>query len=213
MGLKLNGSSSGSVELNAPADTTSGADVVLTLPVNDGDANQFLQTNGSGTLTWATETTTNLTRGTAVATTSGSEIDFTSLPTGIRKLTVVLDEVGGDSIANIRLQLSTGSTFLTTGYVSSSARIQNGSTSTVASSTNSFVLLNNDNAAREWFGAFTVFNVTGNIWVCAGSANEDSAVRSCVAGGRVDLGGTLDGIRLTLTDSFDTGQVNIYYEV
>ena len=45
MGLKLNGSSSGSVELNAPADTTSGADVVLTLPVNDGDANEFLQTD------------------------------------------------------------------------------------------------------------------------------------------------------------------------
>ena len=48
MTLKLNGSSSGSVSIDAPASTTGGADVTLTLPVNDGDANQVLQTNGSG---------------------------------------------------------------------------------------------------------------------------------------------------------------------
>ncbi len=124
-----------------------------------------------------------------------------------------MDEVGADSVANIRLQLSTGSTFLTTGYVSSSARIQHTSTSTIVGSTDSFALVNNDNAAREWFGAFTLFNITGNVWVLAGSANEDSNVRSCVAGGRVDLGGTLDGIRLLVADSFDTGQVNIFWEL
>lgn len=33
-----------------------GADVTLTLPTTDGDASQFLQTNGSGVLTWATGT-------------------------------------------------------------------------------------------------------------------------------------------------------------
>ena len=54
MTLKLNGSSSGSVSIDAPASTTGGADVALTLPVNDGDANQVLQSNGSGTLSWAT---------------------------------------------------------------------------------------------------------------------------------------------------------------
>ena len=54
MTLKLNGSSSGSVSIDAPASTTGGADVTLTLPVNDGDANQVLQTNGSGVLTWVT---------------------------------------------------------------------------------------------------------------------------------------------------------------
>ena len=54
MTLKLNGSSSGSVSIDAPASTTGGADVALTLPVDDGDANQVLQTNGSGALSFAT---------------------------------------------------------------------------------------------------------------------------------------------------------------
>ena len=35
MTLKLNGSSSGSVSIDAHADTTGGADVTLTLPVDD----------------------------------------------------------------------------------------------------------------------------------------------------------------------------------
>ena len=53
MTLNLNGSSSGSVSIDAPASTTGGADVTLTLPVDDGTANQFLQTNGSGVLSFA----------------------------------------------------------------------------------------------------------------------------------------------------------------
>ena len=55
MTLKLKGSSDGSVSLSAPADTSpSGTDVTLTLPTSDGDANQILETNGSGALSWTT---------------------------------------------------------------------------------------------------------------------------------------------------------------
>lgn len=54
MSIKLKGSSDGSVSLTAPADTSpSGSDITLTLPTTDGDSNQLLQTNGSGTLSWA----------------------------------------------------------------------------------------------------------------------------------------------------------------
>lgn len=53
MSIKLKGSSDGSVSLTAPADTSpSGTDITLTLPTTDGDADQVLQTNGSGTLSW-----------------------------------------------------------------------------------------------------------------------------------------------------------------
>ena len=51
MTLKLNGSSSGSVSLDAPA---SGGDPVYKLPGADGTAGQVLQTDGSGNLSWVT---------------------------------------------------------------------------------------------------------------------------------------------------------------
>jgi len=57
MTLKLNGSSSGSVSIDAPASTTGGADVALTLPVADGSANQYMKTDGSGNLGWVTPPT------------------------------------------------------------------------------------------------------------------------------------------------------------
>ena len=59
--VKLNttGGSGGSVALKGPASTTSNADVELTLPVDDGTANQYLKTDGSGALSWSTVSTTD----------------------------------------------------------------------------------------------------------------------------------------------------------
>tara|TARA_R100000781_G_scaffold25561_2_gene18804 strand:- start:60 stop:674 length:615 start_codon:yes stop_codon:yes gene_type:complete len=55
MTIKLVGSSSGSVALDAPASTTSGANIEFKLPVADGSANQLLKTDGSGNLGWAAD--------------------------------------------------------------------------------------------------------------------------------------------------------------
>ena len=49
MTLKLGGSSSGFTELKAPAAAGSNT---LVLPADNGSANEYLQTNGSGTLSW-----------------------------------------------------------------------------------------------------------------------------------------------------------------
>jgi len=49
MALRLNGSTSGYVEIDAPA--TAGSNT-LTLPTGNGTSGQALQTNGSGALSW-----------------------------------------------------------------------------------------------------------------------------------------------------------------
>jgi len=54
MTLKLNGSSSGSVAIDAPASTTGGADITFKFPVADGSSGQALTTNASGQLAFAT---------------------------------------------------------------------------------------------------------------------------------------------------------------
>ena len=47
-------SGGGTVSFKGPATTTSNAAVQLTLPVDDGAANQYLKTDGSGAMSWAT---------------------------------------------------------------------------------------------------------------------------------------------------------------
>ena len=52
MTIKLVGSSSGSVALDAPATTSGGANIEFKLPVADGSANQVIKTDGSGNLSF-----------------------------------------------------------------------------------------------------------------------------------------------------------------
>ena len=55
--LKIKADSGGGTDsLKGPATTTSNAAVQLTLPVDDGTANQYLKTDGSGALSWSTVT-------------------------------------------------------------------------------------------------------------------------------------------------------------
>jgi len=57
MALRLNGQTSGYVELDAPATAASNT---LTLPNGNGSSGQYLQTDGSGVLSWQTITTGNV---------------------------------------------------------------------------------------------------------------------------------------------------------
>jgi len=52
MTIKLNGSTAGSVALDAPASTTGNADINFKLPVADGTAGQVIKTDGSGNLSF-----------------------------------------------------------------------------------------------------------------------------------------------------------------
>lgn len=74
MTIKLNGSTAGSVAIDAPASTTSGANIEFKLPVADGSANQVMQTNGSGQLSFATPSYKNF--GTTTISSDSSEIDI-----------------------------------------------------------------------------------------------------------------------------------------
>lgn len=77
MTLKLNGSTAGSVSIDAPADTSpTGTDVTLTLPTSAGSSGQYLQTDGSGGLSWAGVTTGKILQ--VVQTTDTGRRDSTS---------------------------------------------------------------------------------------------------------------------------------------
>lgn len=82
MTLKLNGSTGGSVSIDAPAATTGNADITFSLPVADGSNGQVLQTNGSGQLSFASASSDNITEGNTsvevVDTGSNGEVRFTT---------------------------------------------------------------------------------------------------------------------------------------
>jgi hypothetical protein len=153
-----------------------------------------------------------ITRATAVASTSGTSIDFTSIPSWVRRITVMFQGVSLSATANILVQLGTGGTptYTTSGYLSLSAGID--TTSATTSATTGFNI-KTDAAGQIFSGIMTIINITGNSWV-ASHAGKKSTTTVTTGGGDVTLGAVLTAVRITSTstDTFDAGSVNLLYE-
>ena len=148
---------------------------------------------------------------TAVASTSGTSIDFTAIPSWVKRITVMLSNISTNGGNGLQIQLGTGSTtYTTTGY--------NGSCGAAGAFTpfsSAFVITNTVVAARNYFGQLILSNLTSNNWIESsniGSTNDNTVWNS---GGGITLGAVLTAIRITTIngiDTFDAGSINILYE-
>jgi len=157
----------------------------------------------------------NIVRGTAVNSTSGTSIDFTSIPSWVKRITVMLNGVSVSGSSVIQLQIGSGS-ITTTGYLSY-CNSSGGTNSAAGFSSTTGFATGGANAANLLYGTFTVFAYSGNIYAATylGGVNFSATYFGSSGGGNVTLGGTLDRVRLTTvngTDTFDAGSVNIFYE-
>lgn len=177
-------------------------------------ANQTVTGNLSvtGTLSASGGVSGSLTRATAQASTSGTSIDFTSIPSGVKRITVMFSGVSTNGSSNLLIQIGSGSV-TTSGYVSSSATVVNASGSSGGTSTAGFIA-QLGSAANIIYGQMVITNITSNTWVSSHSHGYSVAAAS-TGGGSIALGGVLDRIRITTTngtDTFDAGTINIIYE-
>jgi hypothetical protein len=183
----LSGDTSGTVTLSAPLVAGSNT---ATLPAQTGT----LQMLGQGT---------------AVATTSGTSVDFTGIPSWVKRITVMVNGVSASGISYYLIQLGNGS-IVTSGY----AGVSSAAASIATNSTAGFIVSSNQSAASLYNGIVTLANISANIWTESGIVGSPSNANS-VSSGVITLGGTLDRIRITTvngTDTFDAGSVNILYE-
>jgi hypothetical protein len=154
-----------------------------------------------------------ITAGTAVASTSGTAISFTSIPSWVKRITVMLSGVSGSGTSAFLLQLGTSSGIDITGYVSTNAYIY--SNPVMTTSTAGFLLTGANAATDTVFGQFVISNITDNNWVGNGSMARSVGDYLQVSSGGVTLDGELTQLRITTvngTDTFDAGSINILYE-
>lgn len=170
---------------------------------------------GTNTLTLQAATATNAvnTLATAVASTSGTAIDFTGLPSWIKRITVQFQGVSLNSTGSLLVQLGTGNTtFTTSGYIST-ALVAIGGGNSFVSSTSGFIEYLTS-AAGVYSGHMIITNISGNNWVSS-HVGKYSTAAVCSGAGDVSLGAVLTAVRITTssgTDTFDAGTVNILYE-
>ena len=153
--------------------------------------------------------------GTAVASTSGTSIDFTSIPSWVKRITIMFAGVSTNGTSLPLIQIGAGSV-ATTGYLSTST-YSNGSAGAATSSTAGYVINNAAQAVQLITGTyvFSLLNSSTGLWVGSCVLAFDGITYNIVAGGSKTLSGTLDRVRITTvngTDTFDAGSINILYE-
>ena len=157
--------------------------------------------------------TQKITQGTAVTTTSGTSVDFTSIPSWVKRITIMFSGVSLSGTSNLLVQIGSGS-ITTSGYSSSASFV----TSVVGTTTSTagFLVTSGLGAASIYNGNVMLFLLSNNTWTSSGVGSLLTNTGTQLCGGTSPaLGGALDRVRITTvngTDTFDAGSVNILYE-
>ena len=201
MGVKLVSSSGGSVEINPP---TTASNFTATMPAGTGN----VVVSGINSA---------ITAATAQASTSGTSIDFTGIPSWVKRITVMFSGVSTNGTSTTQCQIGTSGGVQTSSYISNTSTIPNASSPASTAVTTGFGLCANQAAAATLSGAFRInlLDSATGLWVCDGVLSRGDSAANYVFGGTKTLSGTLDRIRITTvngTDTFDAGSINILYE-
>jgi len=210
MALRLNGQTTGYTELNAP---DNGDSVVLTMPGNDGTSGQYLQTNGSGTLSWQTVTDTDTSGWTYLTSSSvsGAETTITGIPSTAVAVRVIFDGITGNGDWGFRAGTSSG--LASTGYEGFAGYF--GGASAGGSTFNAEWRV--EAAGTTPFGGqLNIIKRDGNNWEGLGNGYRDDTTNNSAMrmfAGHLALGGTLDRVGVSaLGSSFSAGSMYVWYQ-
>jgi hypothetical protein len=155
--------------------------------------------------------------GTSVASTSGTSIDFTGIPSWVKRLTVMFNGVSTNGTSVVSLLLGTGATptYATSGYLGTMFATIGTSNNAVINFTTAITTA--DTGAATWVrhGTYVFTNISGNNWTVVGSLANSDIARSNFTAGSIALGAALTAVRITTlggTNTFDAGTINILYE-
>jgi hypothetical protein len=166
--------------------------------------------NGSAGVTTTSGAVYDGIQSATAVTASGTSVDFTGIPSWVKRITVMLNGVSTNSTSNLFIQIGSGS-IATTGYVA--AALQAGAS--YATSTSGIPLTGTNSAASFYYGTIVLTNINLNTWTSIGTLWNSLGVLNWSSAGTPNLSGALDQIRVTTvngTDTFDAGSINILYE-
>lgn len=156
---------------------------------------------------------------TAKTTTSGTEFDFTGIPSWAKRITVVFSSVSTSSTSPLIIQIGAGGVVSESAYTGT-CHLLGGTDVANTDMSTGFLLTYSTTAtpaAASFSGTCVLHNISSNIWVVTGLLNDPvpASQQSYLATGTKTLSGELDIVRITTvngTNAFDAGLINILYE-
>ncbi len=194
--------------------------VTGTLPVANGgtgltalgSASQVLRTNSGATALEFATLTSGFTLGTPVATTSGTSIDFTGIPSGTKLIILSFQNCSTNGSDHIRIQLGDSGGVETSGYDCGLAEVGGGGYNTSGITDGLPIYLGLSSRFFTVTITITLINSSTNLYnLCSVYYGNNYGMG--FSSGYKTLSATLDRVRLTGTagGTFDSGSANIMY--
>ena len=155
--------------------------------------------------------------GTIKSTASGTAIDFTDIPSWVKRISLMFNGVSQSSTQNFLVQLGVGTTPTTSGYTNGQTTLTTAASTTVATSSAGIPILHPQSTCVI-SGRLVIerFDPSANVWLATGLfASTAGAIGSIISAGTVSLSGALGMLRLTTaagTAAFDLGSINVIYD-
>ena len=238
MTLKLNGSTAGSVSIDAPADTSpTGTDVTLTLPTSAGSAHQvlknsatagtleygltlpsgngtsgqYLQTDGVGGSSWQT-----VTAGTTWTTqqedaTGSTGLLLSSIPPSVEQVIIAYSNLSVSTTGSVRIQIGDSGGLETSGY-NMFRGFFGTSTGGGAATTSFWGMENYTVASNSYTGTVFITRRSNTGWTVMWNQSETTSDTVGVCVGEKSLSDVLTQVQLyPSAGTFDNGDVRFKY--
>lgn len=159
---------------------------------------------------------TGVVRTATAVTASGTAVDFTSIPSWVKRVTVMLSAISLSGTALVRFRLG-DSTIATSGYSGVGSYVAAAGAASVAQTAGFDIYTSGTpSSSAAYSGSITFVNVSGNTWVASGVfAAAAGNLGTFPVAGTITLTTALTQVRITTsngTDTFDAGTINILYE-
>lgn len=217
--IRFRGATSGFVELAAPDAAGSNT---LVLPTGNGTSGQYLQTNGSGALSWATVTTptTNWVQGTSQNLNTLTTVTFTSIPSNVDSIIAQLNQATVPSSNQPGIRVGTSADgVISTGYQVTTGHLGGANTNypSFAYQTNGFNFNGFNNVQQDYTAVWELRRISSasNVWSARHSGVSPTNWNNwmTLSVGLISLGSALDRIQFYTTggSAFGGGSANVSY--
>ena len=145
---------------------------------------------------------------------SGTSVDFTGIPSWVKRITVMFRGVSTNGASPIIIKLGTSSGIVNSGYTTFGTRLGVGSLASIYRyDCISIIFTVPDGGAV--FGQSIITKLSDSVYTSSGSMVSHNVGGNVTGGTQVSLSETLDRIRITTangTDVFDAGIINLLVE-
>ena len=150
--------------------------------------------------------------GTDTATTSGTSVDITGIPSGVKQIIVMCEGISTNGLSDYMLQLGDSGGIETSGYEGRGNTVGGG----YVQNSSGFVIALDINSSAQYHGQLQLYlkDEANETWSLMSRLAKHDTTASDTCAGTKSLSAEIDRIRLTTiggTDTFDAGSFSIQY--